>query len=231
MKANKNLLFIFTSLLMITALMISGCLNDINPGDPDITKGLVAHWKLDEGSGNIVEDSSNYGNSGTVYGATWTTGAVDGALEFDGIDDFIQIPDDSSNPPVHLSSLGDGSISVWFKCDYIPTDNGIAPIFYYGSSSPCENMFDASNQGLIIEIGHSPVHLGSKRIYFTIFANGCAFPSFCFDSQDPLTEGEWYHFVAVVGTYKNIGYNTGYLNGEEMTNRRYNFGNQLYSQF
>ena len=172
MKIKKKLLAPCMIILLSIVLMFLGCLNDINAGEPDITDGLVAHWAFDEGSGNIVEDSSTYGNSGTVYGASWTTGAVNGALEFDGIDDFIQIPDDSSIPPSHFASLGDGSISVWFKCDYIPTDNGIAPIFYYGSSSPCENMFDASNQGLIIEIGHSPVHLGSKRIYFTIFANG-----------------------------------------------------------
>lgn len=111
--------------------------------------------------------------------------------------------------------------------DYIPTDHGIAPIFYYGSRDPCDNFFDAANQGLIIEVGHSPIHYGSKRIYFTIWANGCTYPSFCFDSNDPLTEGEWYHFVAVVGP----DFNTGYLNGLEMTNRRYNFGNSHYSQF
>jgi hypothetical protein len=231
MKANKNLLFIFTSLLLITALMISGCLNDINPGEPDIKKGLVGHWAFDEKSGNIVEDSSNYSNNGTVYGATRATGAINDALDFDGIDDFVQIPDNLSHPPEHLDSIGDGSISVWFKVDYIPIDNGIAPIFYYGSSDPCTNMPDATNQGLVIEVGHSPIQHGSKRIYFTIFAHGCSFPSFCFDSREPLTEGEWYHFVAVVGTFKNIGYNTGYLNGDELTNRRYNFGNRGYSQF
>ena len=231
MNANKNLSFIFTLLVLMISLIISGCLNDINPREKDITKGLVAHWGFDEGSGSIIGDSSVYGNNGTIYGAIWTTGVIGGALEFDGIDDFVQIPDNLSNPPAHLSSLGDGSISVWFKCDHIPIDKGIAPIFYYGSSDPCENMFDAANQGLIIEVGHSPIHLGSKRVYFTIFADGCNFPSFCFDSNEPLDEGEWYHFVVVVGTYKNIGYNTGYLNGKELTDRHYNFGSRMSSQF
>jgi hypothetical protein len=231
MRDKMKLILIFTTFLLITILMISGCLNDLNPRHPDILKGLVAHWTFDEDSGNIIGDSSPYGNNGTVYGATWTSGVVDGALEFDGIDDFVQIPDNSSPPPFHLAALGDGSISIWFKFDYVPLGNGIMPIFYYGATDPCENMPDAANQGVIIEVGHSPIHLGSKRIYFTIFADGCNFPSFCFDSRDSLNEGEWYHFVAVVGTYKNIGYNTGYLNGEEMTNRRYNFGNLGYSQF
>jgi hypothetical protein len=193
----------------------------------DMSDGLLAHWTFDEGSGNVVGDFSSYDKSGTVYGASWTKGAVNGALNFDGIDDYVQIPDYFSPPPPHLAALSEGSISVWFKCDRIPTDYGIMPIFYYGAYDPCLNMPDASNQGLIIEVGHSSIHPESERLYFTIFADGCTFPSFCFDSSEAVTEGEWHHFVAVVGE----NYNTGYLDGQELKNRNYNFGNSSYSQF
>ncbi|NIM57371.1 MAG: hypothetical protein GTO16_00295 [Candidatus Aminicenantes bacterium] len=189
--------------------------------------GILAHWTFDEGDGNIISDSSSYDKSGTVYGASWTKGAVNGALDFDGIDDYVQIPDYFSLPPSHLASLGEGSISVWFRCDSIPTDYGIMPIFYYGAYDPCLNIPDAANQGLIIEVGHNPIHPESKRIYFTIFAEGCMFPSFCFDSAEAVTEGEWHHFVAVVGE----DYNTGYLDGQELIKRNYNFGDSSYSQF
>ncbi len=189
--------------------------------------GLLVHWTFDEGSGNVIGDSSSHDNSGVVYGASWTTGAVNGALDFDGIDDYVQIPNYFSPPPSHLASLGEGSISVWFKCDSIPTDYGIMPIFYYGAYDPCLNMPDAANQGLIIEIGHSPIHPESKRIYFTLFTDGCTFPSFCFDSSEAVTEGEWHHFVAVVGE----NYNTGYLDGQKLVKKHYNFGNSSYSQF
>ncbi len=56
--------------------------------------GLVAHWKLDEAEGNIAHDSAN-GNNGTVYGdPTWQPegGIENGALQLDGIDDYISIP-------------------------------------------------------------------------------------------------------------------------------------------
>jgi hypothetical protein len=231
MKSNKNLLFIFTSLLLITTLMISGCLNDINPGKPDITKGLVAHWTFDEESGNIVEDSSEFGINGTVYGARWTEGRIGGALDFDGIDDYVQIPNNESHPPNNLKNNDQGSISLWFKCDYIPIDNGVAPLFQYGSKHPCD-VINNANGGLIIELGHDPLHKQSKRIYFTFFSHGCELhPSLCFDSNENLNEGEWYHFVAVVGYYKDIGYNTGYLNGKEIINRHYNFGNAFTAEF
>lgn len=40
------------------------------------TDGLLAHWTLDEGKGNVIGDFSSYDKSGTVYGASWTKGAV-----------------------------------------------------------------------------------------------------------------------------------------------------------
>jgi hypothetical protein len=192
-----------------------------------LSDDLVGHWKFDEDSGNTAYDSSGNDFHGTVYGATWTPGYIGGGLEFNGIDAYVQVSDVSSAPPSVLASLGEGSISVWFNVDHIPIDKGIRPIFYYGAYNPCIDMFDAANQGLVIEAGHSPVHRKSKRVYFTIFADGCDFPSFCFDSRDDLNEDEWYHFVAVVGE----DYNTGYLNGEELVHRRYNFGTSSYSQF
>jgi len=100
-------------------------------------------------------------------------------------------------------------------------------MFFYGAEDSCFNMFDASNEGLIIEVGHSPVHLTSERLYFTIWSSGCGFPSFCYDSRRPIETGKWYHYIAVVGE----DYNTGFLNGEEMTDRRYNFGTPGYSEF
>jgi len=66
----------------------------VTPADAG-TDGLVAHWKLDETSGLIAADSSGYGNDGTLTGMIgneWTTGVLDGALEFDAVDDHISIP-------------------------------------------------------------------------------------------------------------------------------------------
>ena len=56
--------------------------------------GIVGYWSFDEGTGDIVHDTSGNGNDGTIYGdATWTTGVSGGALSFDGIDDYVEIPD------------------------------------------------------------------------------------------------------------------------------------------
>lgn len=53
---------------------------------------LVGHWKFDDGSGNTAADSSGCGNDATLNGAPlWrpSGGKVNGALEFDGTDDYV----------------------------------------------------------------------------------------------------------------------------------------------
>ncbi|MDO8650307.1 MAG: LamG domain-containing protein, partial [Candidatus Berkelbacteria bacterium] len=52
----------------------------------------VGIWKFDEGSGSIANDSSGYGNNGTIYGATRVAGILGSALSFDGVDDYVEAP-------------------------------------------------------------------------------------------------------------------------------------------
>ena len=50
----------------------------------DQAQGLVGYWPFDEGNGTIAKDYSGNGNNETlVNGPTWTTGKVEGALNFD----------------------------------------------------------------------------------------------------------------------------------------------------
>jgi len=55
-------------------------------------EGLVAEWHFDEGSGSVLADSSGNGNDGVIYGATWVEGKYGGALRFDGVDDYVDVP-------------------------------------------------------------------------------------------------------------------------------------------
>jgi len=59
-----------------------------------LAPSLVAYWKLDETEGFIAHDSAG-DNDGTLHGdPVWqpTSGIVNGALELDGIDDFVSTP-------------------------------------------------------------------------------------------------------------------------------------------
>jgi hypothetical protein len=48
------------------------------------TLGLIGYWNFDEGSGTVAHDSSGSGYNGTVNGATWTSGKINSALNFNG---------------------------------------------------------------------------------------------------------------------------------------------------
>ncbi|MEL6671012.1 MAG: LamG-like jellyroll fold domain-containing protein [Bacteroidota bacterium] len=212
----------FSCFLILSSLFCLSSPLSAQVNNDSLLAHLVAHWSFDsmKAGSTFLEDESLNNFHGRYYGGLKVNGPRGKALEFDGFDDYVRVPDNGMAPPSLFSSLSEGAISVWFRVDRIPKDKGIMPIFYYGAEDSCAQMFDASNQGLIIEVGHSPVHRQSERLYFTIFSNECFLPSFCYDSWTPITVGVWYHYVAVVGP----NYNTGFLNGVEMTNRNYNFG-------
>jgi len=76
---------------------------------------MVAYWKLDDGSGTTAADSSGNGNNGTLinfYWPSWTTGIIDGGLEFDGWNDYVNCRSDSS-----LDITGDITIALWLRAD------------------------------------------------------------------------------------------------------------------
>jgi hypothetical protein len=79
--------------------------------EPVVDPTLIGHWALDETEGMAAADSAG-GNDAMVMGnAAWqpTGGKVGGALEFDGLNDFVL----AGSP----AGLGDGPFSVclWIK--------------------------------------------------------------------------------------------------------------------
>jgi hypothetical protein len=59
--------------------------------------GLVGAWGFDETAGATTADASGTGNTGTLSGATRTTaGRFGGALTFDGVNDWVTVPDAAS---------------------------------------------------------------------------------------------------------------------------------------
>jgi len=79
----------------------------MNISDPS----LMAHWTFDESEGATAQDSAG-GNDGFVIGgASWrpADGMIDGALELDGVDDFV------STPAILNPADGPFSVFAWIK--------------------------------------------------------------------------------------------------------------------
>jgi hypothetical protein len=92
----------------------------------ELSEGRIAYWNFDEGSGNKAYDSSgNY--DGDIYEATWVNGISGKALSFDGIDDYVDIPDTSTLNPETFT------LSAWIKFNNYNQDNLVVGKHYSGS--------------------------------------------------------------------------------------------------
>jgi len=109
----------------------------------------VAHWKLNEGDGTVVNDSAG-SITGTVHGAAWVDGRVGGALGFDGVDDYVDCGTDDALAPERMTvafwiwaeeplwnrSILGKATSMSFDRDYtFTTDNGMKLEFSFGESA------------------------------------------------------------------------------------------------
>ncbi|NQV36001.1 MAG: LamG domain-containing protein, partial [Phycisphaeraceae bacterium] len=70
----------------------------------------VALWKFDELGGTTANDAAG-GNNGAIYGATSTPGIIDGGLQFDGTDDYV----DCGNSPELVPDAM--TLSLWLNPD------------------------------------------------------------------------------------------------------------------
>lgn len=89
-----------------------------------VDNGLSAYWKMDDGTGSVVRDSSRYANAGTISGipvASTSSGWVAGStgttlfynassLLFDGSSDFVNIGD-----KLDIDDRQDFTITAWIN--------------------------------------------------------------------------------------------------------------------
>ncbi|MFN0126711.1 MAG: family 16 glycoside hydrolase [Verrucomicrobiales bacterium] len=86
---------------------------DTGNASPDLARGLVGRWMFDEGNGSLARDVSGRDNHGTIMGgAKWIEGKIGGALQFDGTDDFVSIPNESD-----FDITGGVTISAWIRVE------------------------------------------------------------------------------------------------------------------
>ncbi len=81
--------------------------------------GLVAGYRLNEGSGGTAADVSGNNNTGTLVNAPiWTAGRYGGALGFDG-NDYVSLGNGAS-----LRLTGSMTLTAWIRISANPGDDG-----------------------------------------------------------------------------------------------------------
>jgi len=182
---------------------------------PPVASNLVALWSFDGCDGITALDASGNGLAGTVYGnALPILGKRNGALEFDGVDDLVQIPDAQSPPPAAVADLSTGTIALWLRYDSIYNGSLVAdilPVLYLGSDETSTNAsgFDCA----MVYIGHGNlVDPSARQVYFTVLKGDRVV--FCLDTGAvSLKEGTWTHYAFVMGSAGN----KLYVDGKEVT--------------
>ena len=83
-----------------------------SPVSSSLDQHIVGLWLFDEGPGDTVHDSSNYGNDGEIEGhAEWVDGVFKKALSFNGKDAYVKVPNSDS---LGISIEEEITIEFWF---------------------------------------------------------------------------------------------------------------------
>ena len=161
---------------------------------PSSNGDLIAHYSFDEGSGGYAYDSSGNGlDAITVNNPTWVEGWLGGALEFDGVDQWV------GRAGINVSTA-EITFSAWFNsadfdncgfyqdCRILSQATGTAEQDHYFMVSTF-NVFS----GTVVRF-----RLKTDGVTDTLIAN-----------EGYLSENIWYHVAAVYdGTEMQL-----YLNG------------------
>ncbi len=167
--------------LTVVGMLISfAAVSEANPPD-----GLVLHLSFDKNTidGNTVQDLSEEGNDGTINGGAKAVAGKHGdALEFDGTDDFVEVPLEDSITFATGDSL---TVQVWVKTDDQPPNNdGIVGNYRPGTDA----------LWILSVSGDNPAARG--KMGFSVRDKGRA-NSAGITSPDFLNDGEWHVLAGV----------------------------------
>jgi len=166
---------------------------------------LAGEWLMEEVSEQWVNDTSGYGNNGTLMPSypgnvpSWVDGISGKALEFDGVDDYVDCGNDDG-----LNLTNSFTWSAWIKT----SDEDWNPIFAKDNNA---------------DNGTATGYRFYKTVDEKIRAAGSWGGSWStIDSTGTISLGEWNHVVASFnGTHVNLfinGFNSGSATASPLTN-------------
>ena len=142
---------------------------------------LEAYWKFE----NDVLDETANNHDGTLYGPIYTaSGKFGGSYTFDGVDDYIDIPDSAS---FDFTGGDTFSISIWFKSTGTTSDRQFFVSKYTGGSAPGYYL-DYSGSG------GTPIEAFRLIIYDDVDTTAGILTTGSLSSH---IDGAWHHLVAV----------------------------------
>lgn len=170
-----------------------------DPADPcecvEPPGGMVGWWTLDELVGPTAADSIA-GNDGTYVSAPMpVAGKVANGLDFDGVDDYVNIPSSSMLDYVAKNEL---SIDAWIYLD------GSAPVAFEPIFSRVSSTAPANGYVFAVRNGKLDLYLGGVIQHGT------------WTGTMPVPHNEWVHVAVVATRFSTANYGVKfYINGVE----------------
>jgi len=153
-----------------------------------LKSGLVGHWTFDganitNGRINDISGQGNHGNTVNIATSTfYTAGKIGQALQFDGVDDYVTVSDNTTLRP----GTSAWSMSAWIKPTNVNQFAGLVSKRDGGTF----------NQIALVagDFGGSCSPNASKKIGFVVFdgTNGG-----CVETVSEIIDGNWHHITAV----------------------------------
>lgn len=176
-------------------------LNSKSNDNIPLDENLIGYWSFNEGSGTTLKDSSGNGNDGIVHGnPAWTTGISGNALSFDGIDDYVDIPDVSD----FVFANEDFSFSAWVQI--YDNANVYRHVIYMGDAKG-----DPYNPRPFIYLGKIRSGIKDGRLAIVIAPPPGTIYGSSILTGDLLPKYQWLYLTGVVDYPNTLKF---YINGE-----------------
>ena len=198
----KKLIFLFTT-FMLTIVMFSD-----NGNTAPVTDGLVSYWTFDQQdiADNTVKDVWGK-NDGTIVGdPKLVAGRVNGALEFDGFGDYVNL----TNLDDFGSQIGTSTFEAWVKTSLkkvrwttlfkVQDGNcGIGWGIDLNAQTERPNLANLIGNRIINPVDNVNFAKGIIRLYLAHKSEqiGCSYS--ITHSSFPISDGKWHHLVCVNG--------------------------------
>jgi len=192
--------------------------------------GLVGHWTFD-GPDMVtnVADRSGNGNHGSLQGQTSTStvqGVLGQALEFDGVDDWVDLANHVSN----VEGLSSGTLSAWFKTSASAHASSEDQVIFAINQNT-----DPTNNNMSLAVGENTGSYADESLGFVVVDGGSV--TLRIQVRRGTTffkDGLWHHVVVSTGGGNNTIYVDGvdqapyitFQAGDSSTNEFSNISNQ-----
>lgn len=185
-KVMANFSVCFTIFVVFTALVMNSSYA-IDLRDPSV----VGAWPFNEGTGDTVEDASQYHNDGAVTDGEWVEGVFGKALKFNGASSYVEIPHTDS---LDFSGKDKIRISCWINITGAGQNWGRIV-----DKSPVNHSYTMTKGG------------GDNNILWRVVTPGGRVDI----RTSPLEQNKWYHIAATYDGKESQFYLDGKLDKKQ----------------